>query len=718
MGYWPASASWWRVSGPDTSRTGVRLLRRGWLQQLTRIQVLLPLVVGVGLLAYVVSIAIAPESGGQLWRIVRETWWLVLLLTFPYLALRALVWHDLLATLGLEVPWRPMLVAFAGGEITKSLPAGLYVQNYLLARLEHFGHEAVARATMASTAMLGLEAALAVPVALVVGWPGRPTVRWVLIAIVAAWVAGLGLAWLLVRFGLRRMPPTAPEWLRRGTLFLEEFLAAGGDLLTWRTTRNLVPTALYMLIYVADLYAILRALDITSIGVVDAIGIYAFVVLSVILVPVPTEVGLTEFGGLMALIAHGVSEPTAAIIILSLRAQATGMTIAVASVALLVLRWRGGAPRERLGAVGAGDSGRAPTHGARHDIMAQPDTPQPPRHRRVASWVRQRADLKIVLPVAITLGLVGYVSALAASPQGGTYLWAIVGQTWWIVLLLGVPYLGARAFLWHELLEQLDIRVPWRPMLAALAGGELAKTFPGGVYVQNYILARLEGFGELPIVRSSTATTATLALESALALPVALVVGLPNSPWLPWTLVGTVVAWLAVLVLLRLLVRYWEVHLAGWTPSWVRRGLLITDEFLDAAVELATWRTARALVPTAVYMLVYVADLYVIVVAAGVHTMTFVQVMGIYAVVVLAVILVPVPAKLGTTELSGVTAFVAFGVPGSTAAVIMLGLRLLATGATMLLAAALLIALRGELTNPSGPAADRGLRGASGRPCG
>ncbi|HLH25304.1 MAG TPA: lysylphosphatidylglycerol synthase transmembrane domain-containing protein [Chloroflexota bacterium] len=333
--------------------------------------------------------------------------------------------------------------------------------------------------------------------------------------------------------------------------------------------------------------------------------------------------------------------------------------------------------------------------------MGKTDTPRPPHVRRFAGWVRQRADLKIILPTIIMLALIAYVSALAASPQSGDYIWAIVDKTWWIVLVLTVPYIGARAILWHELLEQLDIRVPWRPTLAALAGGELAKTIPGGIYVQNYILARLEGFGELPVVRSSTATTATLALESALALPVALLVGVPNTPWLPWLLVGIVAVWLAVLVLLRLVVRYWELHLAAWMPVWLCKGLLIADEFLDAGAELATWRTARALVPTAVYMLVYVADLYVIAGAIGVHMITFLQMMGIYAIVVLIVILVPIPAKLGTTELSGLTAFVAYGVPSSTAALIMLGLRLLATGATMLLAAALLLALRREFSAPA-----------------
>jgi uncharacterized membrane protein YbhN (UPF0104 family) len=315
------------------------------------------------------------------------------------------------------------------------------------------------------------------------------------------------------------------------------------------------------------------------------------------------------------------------------------------------------------------------------------------------------------VPVVVGISLLAYIISVATAPQSGAQLWQIVQRTWWIILLLIVPYLALRALVWHELLEQLGIDVPWRPTLAALAGGEIAKTVPGGVYVQNYLLARLAHFGELPIVRSSTATTAALGLESLLALPVALLIGIPNTPWLPWTLIGVVVTWLALLVLLWLLVHTWEVHLAPGTPQWLRHGLRIGAEFLDAAKDLCTWRTVRALVPTAIYMLVYVADLHLIAGAVGIRTINFFQTMSIYAIVVLTVILIPIPTKLGTTELTGLTAFVAYGIPSSTAAIVMLGLRLMASGATILLAALLLLFLRREFAAASAcggpPGADR-----------
>jgi uncharacterized membrane protein YbhN (UPF0104 family) len=59
--------------------------------------------------------------------------------------------------------------------------------------------------------------------------------------------------------------------------------------------------------------------------------------------------------------------------------------------------------------------------------------------------------------------------------------------------------------------------------------------------------------------------------------------------------------------------------------------------------------------------------------------------------------MVPIPTELGITEFTGFGALAAYGVPGPTAAVIMLGMRLLATGMTIVVAGALLLLLRDEL---------------------
>lgn len=302
------------------------------------VSVVITVVIAAGMLAVVSRVAAAHNSAAQLWTILQRTWFLVLILTIPYLAARALVWQGLLQELGIRVSVRNMAASFAGGEITKTLPAGVYVQNYMLARLQHFSRYSAIRSSMATTAMLGLESAIALPVALVFGVPHQPWIFWTLIGAVCAWIAVLLLAWMLVHRWGPDFDDRLPSWLRRTRALAEEFLAAGGELVNLKTTRSLIPVAIYMLFYVIELYAIIVALGIRGITFTDTMGVYALIVLVVVLVPIPTEIGLTEFAGLGALLAYGVARSTAAIVMLSLRILATGMTTVVAMLILLLLR--------------------------------------------------------------------------------------------------------------------------------------------------------------------------------------------------------------------------------------------------------------------------------------------------------------------------------------------------------------------------------------------
>lgn len=295
-------------------------------------------IVGLGLLAYVSYLASVRNASGELWIIVRQSWLIILLLTFPYLAARALVWYELLEQLEINVPWRQLLTAFAAGEVTKSLPAGVYVQNLLLKRLRHLNRESSIRSITATTAMLGLESALAVPAALAVGVPGQPWVRETILAIVGAWVAIIiFMAWL-VRFRAYRIGPGTAMWRRRIVRVAVEFMIAARDLVSRRTIKQLVPTAIYMLIYAIDLYVIARAAGVHALTLVDAIGVYALVVLAVVMIPIPTEIGISEFAGLGGLLAYGIPRPTAALIMLVMRLLATGATIIVAAVLLILMR--------------------------------------------------------------------------------------------------------------------------------------------------------------------------------------------------------------------------------------------------------------------------------------------------------------------------------------------------------------------------------------------
>jgi uncharacterized membrane protein YbhN (UPF0104 family) len=290
------------------------------------------------MLAYVASVAAAPKSASELAQVLSQTWLPILVLTFPYLTARALVWYRLLAQLNIHVPVRQAAVSFAGGEMTKSLPGGVYVENYLLGRLVHFGRHSLIRSSMATTAMLGLEALVAVPAALVIGVPGRAWLFWLIVGVVCFWLVMLMAAWFVAHHWAHGERAQEHPTIARGARVAEEFLCAGRELLTWETLLQCIPTTIYMLVYVIDLYAILRALGIHNVSFVDTIAVYAFVVLAVILIPIPTELGITEFTGLGVLLAYGVPQSIAAVAMLSLRLLATGLTIVVAGLVLFALR--------------------------------------------------------------------------------------------------------------------------------------------------------------------------------------------------------------------------------------------------------------------------------------------------------------------------------------------------------------------------------------------
>lgn len=105
-------------------------------------------------------------------------------------------------------------------------------------------------------------------------------------------------------------------------------------------------------------------------------------------------------------------------------------------------------------------------------------------------------------------------------------------------------------------------------------------------------------------------------------------------------------------------------------------------------------------------------DLFLILQALGFH-LGWVAVITVYAAMVLAVVLIPIPTEIGIAEISALGALEAFGVPHHSAAVVSLALRILATGSTILLAGLVFVALRGELKKASDEQTDHASTAAS-----
>ena len=307
----------------------------GWLRaQLTTRRVLEGTLV-LGLLAYVVDVAGASSSLAAIRTIFRQSWWVFLILSVLYLAARALAWYLLLAGVGIRVPFRSFLAAFAAGQAAQALPGGDFAANYLLARLEHLDERATVRSVFATMLRGGLETAVALPLVLLVGIPGRPWAFRVFGSAALAWVVLSILAALVLdrwSVGIQARIPALGHLHTMG----DEFLSAGRDLLRVKTLLVLLPTALYLAIYAVELWVVMRDMDIWNVSLLGALAAYAFVILVVILNPLPVEIGVTEVAGLGTLVAFGIPHATAAVVMLSFRVFATGFVVAISAVALLL----------------------------------------------------------------------------------------------------------------------------------------------------------------------------------------------------------------------------------------------------------------------------------------------------------------------------------------------------------------------------------------------
>lgn len=307
----------------------------GWIRaHLTTRRVLEGTLV-LGLLAYVVDVAGASSSLAAILMIFGQAWWIFLGLSVLYLAARALAWYLLLAGVGIRVPSRSFLAAFAAGQAAQVLPGGDFAANYLLARLEHLHERTVVRSVFATMLCGGLETVVALPIVLLVGIPGRPWAFWVFGAAALVWVALSMLAVLAIGrwgSGIQARIPLLGHLHAMG----DDFLGAGRDLLRVKTLLVLPPTVLYLAIYAVELWVVMRALHIGNAPLLGALAAYAFVILVVILNPLPVEIGMTEVAGLGTLVALGIPHATAAVVMLSFRVFAMGFVVAISAVVLLL----------------------------------------------------------------------------------------------------------------------------------------------------------------------------------------------------------------------------------------------------------------------------------------------------------------------------------------------------------------------------------------------
>lgn len=306
------------------------------LKKLLRPQVLIPGVLVAGLLVGLLSFSDLPKVialiGG--FQRIYLLWFLLLMLA--YTVLRGVQWHYLLTALGIEVPLKTQIFAFAAGEVTKSMPIGNYFQNYLLqqARGADFG-----RSSAATTLIILTEVAVSLLGVVILGlgaWTGivRPVI-----------VIGLAIfalcAWAFQAFHRRGRAPT---WLTEHETLLKaldevrQFREGAAALLHPRVLaiQALLGTA-YLIAGGSALYVVVRGLGIGRVGFWETLAVYFFSLAFALIVPIPVDVGVIEVSAVGAFVVEGLTRDSAVSAVLANRVLTLGASVVIAAIVILVL---------------------------------------------------------------------------------------------------------------------------------------------------------------------------------------------------------------------------------------------------------------------------------------------------------------------------------------------------------------------------------------------
>ncbi|HET6906729.1 MAG TPA: lysylphosphatidylglycerol synthase domain-containing protein [Rhodanobacteraceae bacterium] len=305
--------------------------------------------------------------------------------------------------------------------------------------------------------------------------------------------------------------------------------------------------------------------------------------------------------------------------------------------------------------------------------------------------LRALAKPKIILPILLAGALFFLAVSLGDIGKVLGRIRAIPLVDLGITLGCAFVYLVFKGLQLHLLLGDLGAHPKRRRFLLAFAVGELAVTFPLGIFAQNWVLSESE---RIHFGRSSAATVVMLLMETAVVLLWLTVVGIPNWPPLR-PLAGCLLLLIAALVFgvlhfepvaqkLAGKVRHEKLHKAMDEAIGLIRGLK----------RLAGWRVLWAnFLITAVYLGALIAAFLAVGHGVGLDKLSYVQAATIYCFSLAAVLLTGgLSGQIGTIEVIGMNAARGWGIGYTDGLALMLGFRVAWTGAMWLLNGPVVIA--------------------------
>jgi uncharacterized membrane protein YbhN (UPF0104 family) len=261
--------------------------------------------------------------------------WFVMLMVV-YEVVRGVQWHYLLQSMGIRVPLRAQVFAYAVGEVTKSIPVGNYVQNYILQEAEGTDF---ARSSAATTFIILIEVFVSLMGVAIIGlgaWSSwlRPVI---LIGLpVFGFIAWAAHAW--------QVHPRTPQWVKEHKTLLQALDAfkrfREGAAVLFRphvVGIAVLLGAIYVIVGASALYLVVRGLGIGGVSLWQVWAVYFFSLAFSLIVPLPMDIGATEISGVGALLAVGMSKSDAVGGMLVNRALSLGSALAIALVTMIIL---------------------------------------------------------------------------------------------------------------------------------------------------------------------------------------------------------------------------------------------------------------------------------------------------------------------------------------------------------------------------------------------
>lgn len=271
---------------------------------ISRPKVVVPILLAAALLGVAVTLSNLSRVFTRIAHIPVLSLGLTLLLAATYLICKGLQFRGFLKDLNLSIPWRSMLFAYLIGEVTVTLPLGIYAQNYLLQRLNG---SRVSRTAAATTLMLMFEAGIFFLILALLGTHGWPWLRLIALGCLLGLMAFIAIVtrWKRLHHGAVRLMSYVKLPAKPVMEFLQSLGLLADSRIFWR--RGYL-TVLYVIALITAFHTIAHGVGVSRLGMLPAASIYAFSLsIALIFGGITSQVGVVEISGMEAARMYGFS---------------------------------------------------------------------------------------------------------------------------------------------------------------------------------------------------------------------------------------------------------------------------------------------------------------------------------------------------------------------------------------------------------------------------